>query len=121
MNARTMFDHCAGQQRYFDTTNLPYADWQNAIAVATQQDELVMAIFRVHGQRAQLGPSRVHQLGLWHGHRWLLTSVRRSMSVLTKSGQLIKTDCRSTGPHGRAETTWRLPTQTSRSSTGEEK
>lgn len=114
-----MFDHCAGSSRnYFNSTHLPDNDLRSAIIAAAHQDELVMALFHVHAQHwsGYLAPSQVHRLGEVKGSSWLLTSVRRSMSVLSRAGSLIKTDQLRTGPHGRPETTWRLPTQTRRPS-----
>lgn len=108
-----MFDHCAGSSRnYFNSTHLPDDDLRIAINAAAHQDELVMALFRMHALHwsGYLAPSQVHRLGELKGVNWLLTSVRRSMSVLSRAGSLIKTDQPRIGPHGRPETLWRLPT-----------
>ena len=76
---------------------------------AEQQDEAVLAIFR-NAQRP-LSPSEVHAIGERHGRRWLLTSVRRSITNLAdpKCGVLVHLLATQAGPHGRPERLWALP------------
>ena len=39
---------------------------------------------------------------------WPITSIRRSLSYLSKAGKLIKTDNTKLGPYGKQEFTWKL-------------
>jgi hypothetical protein len=42
------------------------------------------------------------------GLQWLLTSVRRSMSVLTEADALVKLETKRDGAYGRPEFEWEL-------------
>lgn len=94
---------------YFETTWLPDAELFKAQAVAMEQNELVMAIFR--RKRRALTPWEVWQEGAQKGRQWLITSVRRSMSVLSagESPALVKLDSLRMGPHGKPSHEWCLP------------
>lgn len=91
---------------YYITTPIDQFDLAHAFRSAKQQDELVMAIFRFH--RRAMSPSDVFHVGEAMGHKWLLTSVRRSMSTLANVGALTHTSETKRGPHGRPETLWVL-------------
>ena len=82
----------------------------SAFAAAGRQDELVLSVFRtgVTAGVALLSPSQVHAIGVKRGATWLPTSVRRSISTLTRAQVLVKTDILRAGPHGRPEHYWRL-------------
>ena len=98
-------------QVYFDTTHLPLGQLVEAITTAARQDEQVLAVFRAH---QVLTPSRCLQHLEAAGVRILITSVRRSISTLTKAGALSHTDQKAPGPWGAAESLWALnagPTQ----------
>lgn len=98
-------------QVYFDTTRLPLAQLTEAITSAARQDEQVLAVFRAH---QQLTPSRCLRHLEAARVRMLLTSVRRSISTLTKAGALVRTAERLPGPWGVDEYVWALnsgPTQ----------
>lgn len=91
---------------YWQTTPMPSLD--KAVKAAALQDAKVMQIFRDHSDRygGMLTPSQVWDIG--GGSMWILTSVRRSISNLTKAGALVKTDYVQDGPYGRPESLWRL-------------
>lgn len=92
---------------YWPTTPLTREQMAGAIAIASQQDEAVLAIFRAH--RGPLAPSQVHAIGVEHGRRWLLTSVRRSITNLTTQAKVLaSTGELRDGPHGRPEHLWEL-------------
>jgi hypothetical protein len=93
---------------YFDTTNLPVTALRDAINAANQQNSQVLAIFRRHGR--PLTPSQVWRYGQDRGHQWLLTSVRRSITVLTngESPALVKLDTKAMGAYGRQEYQWQV-------------
>ena len=95
------------RRAYYPTTPLTAAQMAEAIAAAEQQDAAVVAIFRRHAGQ-MLTPSRVWEIGRAHGSRWLLTSVRRSITTLTDDGVLAKTNVTVMGPHGRPECCWSL-------------
>src|SRR5688500_4618526 len=97
------------QRPYYSTTPLTRDQLAGAMRVAEQQDELVLAIFRAE-QRA-LSPSQVHAIGEHYGKRWLLTSVRRSITNLADPacGVLVHINGTRLGPHGRPEGLWSLP------------
>ena len=92
---------------YFNTTALSGPELKQAIASAKSQDEQVLCIFRRH-PHLSLGPSQVYALGIGEGLRWLLTSVRRSISNLTDENVLEKLDVKRMGAHGAREYLWRL-------------
>lgn len=97
------------QRPYFPTTPLTRDQLAGAMRTAEQQDELVLAIFR-HKQRP-MSPSEVHAVGLEYGQRWLLTSVRRSITNLAdpKCGVLVHLIGTKPGPYGRPQGLWALP------------
>lgn len=92
---------------YYQTTPLSDEQLRGAFRLASKQDELVLAVFRANPGRL-LRPSQVHAIGQQLGSRWLLTSVRRSISTLTAATVLVKTDHLDAGPHGKPEYRWRL-------------
>ena len=77
---------------------------------ASSQDAKVLAWFRTYEQSAT--PSKVWKLVF--DNRVPLTSVRRSLSNLTASGDLVKTDQQKRGIYGRPEGVWALPRNTQR-------
>jgi hypothetical protein len=98
---------CANEPRvYFDTTHLPSPELEDATDAAKYQDAVVLAIFQSHD--CPLSPSMVWKFGLERKSQWLLTSVRRSMSTLTKAGRLIKLPVKVVGIYGAKEFIWEL-------------
>jgi hypothetical protein len=98
---------CANEPRaYFDTTRLPQPELEDATATAKYQDAVVLAIFQ--SRDCPLSPSMVWKFGLERKSSWLLTSVRRSMSTLTKAGKLTKLPVKVVGIHGRREFIWEV-------------
>lgn len=95
-------------QSYFDTTRLQRAMLFRAQCAALEQTALVMEIFRLH--RRPLTPWEVWQEGIQNGRQWLITSVRRSISVLSdgEAPTLVKLDSLRMGPHGKPSHEWRL-------------
>lgn len=94
---------------YWQTTPLTREQLAGALRCAEQQDEAVLAIFRA--ERRPLSPSEVWRIGEAGGRRWLLTSVRRSITNLAdpKCGVLVHLAVTRPGPHGRPEGLWALP------------
>lgn len=73
--------------------------------IAENQDEVVLSIFRIFER--ELTPADVWMTLNGFGYGYLLTSVRRSITNLTKSGHLVHTDIKKPGLHGRPNTTWK--------------
>lgn len=94
---------------YWSTTPLSRDQLAGAMRVAEQQDEAVLAIFRA--EQRPLSPSQVWQIGQDLGRRWLLTSVRRSITNLAdpKCGVLVHLHETRMGLYGRPEGLWALP------------
>ena len=96
----------SAQPNYWNTTRLTGAELREAVQSADKQDAAVLAIFDSRpGQN--LSPSQVWRIGCDLGARWLLTSVRRSMTNLTDERELVKLDDRIDGTYGRKEFVWR--------------
>lgn len=96
----------SAQPNYWNTTRLSGADLRDAVQSADKQDAAVLAIFDSRPGH-NLSPSQVWRIGCDLGVRWLLTSVRRSMTNLTEARELVKLDDRIDGTYGRKEFVWR--------------
>ncbi len=88
---------------YHNTTPIHGHSLMDAVQRAKHQDEAVLAFFDRGGVWS---PSQVWGYGNRCGRQWLLTSVRRAISNLTKSGKLVCTGRAIPGPYGRPENTW---------------
>ena len=88
---------------FYNTTNLNGTDLKKSRGRAESQTEKILRFFLAHPDRA-FTPAEVYRAM----DGFLLTSVRRSMSDLTKSGDLIKTDSRALGNFGSANYKWAL-------------
>ena len=97
------------QVPYWNTTPMTVTELAAALRVAEQQDEAVLAIFRA--APGPVSPSQVWNQGLAHGRKWLLTSVRRSITNLTNANVLVKLSGTRMGPFGAKEGLWALPQQ----------
>jgi hypothetical protein len=75
------------------------------------QAQVVLELIQSLRQMGKLrvAPSEVCQL-LYPYTRWPITSIRRSITVLTHSGLLQKTTLQHKGPYGEPEHLWELPT-----------
>ena len=88
------------QPKYHNTTRVSGDQLRQYQAKAEEQDTAVLVIMSTL-KRAT--PSQVQAL---LPSSTLITSVRRSMTNLTKEGKLAKTTERRTGPYGRPEHLW---------------
>jgi len=89
--------------KYYNTTNA-YGDLlKDYEARAISQDEVVIGVFRIY--KKPLSPSMILELS---GMNCPLTSVRRSMTNLTREGKLEKTDTKVNGIYDRPEYLWKL-------------
>lgn len=112
MNAQTAFDFSPIRTNrrgsYYVTTPLSADQFASAVQSAANQEEAILAIFRVFPGSA-LAPSRVHAMTTAYGKRWPPTSIRARITTLTKDGYLVKTDRTAMGPEGKPEHLWELP------------
>lgn len=91
---------------YFNTTHLSGTELAESKAQTGLQDQRVLDIFKFHQQK--FTPVQVwEQYQNWHG-RVCLTSIRRSMTVLTKKGLLRKTDEKRMGKYGKVNYVWEV-------------
>jgi len=91
---------------YFNTTNMPGKDLQMAVRAAKNQDDAILSIFL--NTRSEWSPWQIHRALLKAGRNSPITSARRSITNLTKSGHLIMTGEQITGEYGRPENTWKI-------------
>ena len=69
-----------------------------------KQEDLIYSLFVKRNQ--PLSPSMVlNECGL----NCPITSIRRAITDLTKSGRIVKTDLQVKGMYGKAEHLWQLP------------
>lgn len=79
------------------------ADW----AIAGRQEREIMTVF--NRRKTELTPFEVvHGLFTDFGRAYPITSVRRAMTSLTKSGHLEKTDIQRMGEYGKKNYCWRI-------------
>ena len=72
---------------------------------ALSQDERLLKFFEAMPFGELFSPSEIHKTVLPNAP---ITSVRRSLTGLTKAGLLIKTSYLVDGPYGRPEGLWKL-------------
>ncbi len=103
---------------HHNTTNESGSKLARFQKVAKSQDAQILKVFRdayVKDKTSTLSPSQVYDR-LWYNRKtnttYLLTSVRRAMSDLTREGYLFKTDDKRDGPFNRPEYLWRLVPET---------
>jgi response regulator of citrate/malate metabolism len=88
---------------YYNTTNLSGADLKDSTKKAQTQNEAVMEIFRMN---TSMSPSQVWK---YYGTtKAPLTSIRRSITTLTKDGYLKKTILQRHGVFGKPEYVYTL-------------
>ena len=97
---------------FHDTVPLEEEQLPLARETAKKQRELILAFFRDRFSM-NFTPAEVHILVSIEGEKILLTSVRRSITDLTKEGRLIKCDWseRREGAYGKPNRTWRYNNQ----------
>ncbi len=88
---------------YHNTTKLDGEELIQREAKARKQDDVVLDVFRRH-QRSAFSPEMIWNMT---GQSCPLTSIRRSISNLTKAGHLIKTDQKKVGMYGAKSYLWK--------------
>ena len=94
------------QKNYFDTTKLPKEQLKQAVSKATVQDKRVLSIFK--RKKRPMTPAEVWDVYCKLYPVCPITSIRRSMTVLTEKGKLEKTDKLKNGMYGKPNHVWRL-------------
>lgn len=107
MSAQLALDFTAPAPRFYNTTRLAADQLTVAIAAAKQQDDAVLLLFRAYGQ---LSPSQAwqHYVERTGKRNTPITSIRRSITGLTKDKVLRKTKDQVDGPYGKPEYRWEL-------------
>lgn len=90
---------------YYNTNKLSGNDLKEATAKNLSQNQIVLAAFRKY-PGAKLSPDFIWQRVF--NQSIPITSVRRSLSTLTKAGRLRKTDSMSIGFYGAPVHRWEL-------------
>ena len=90
---------------YYNTTNKTGSELTASKEKAVYQKDIVLAIFKKFKQ--QFAPHQVHNL-YPDSYKVPLTSIRRAMSVLTRRGDLEKTDKKVVGPYAEPVHLWKL-------------
>lgn len=92
-------------ERFYNTTEEDDNTNQVFINIARNQDQIILDFFRKYPNDS-FTPDAVH----WnlYDERTPVTSVRRSITNLTASGKLIKTDNKQLGHYGRMCYQWKL-------------
>jgi Fe2+ or Zn2+ uptake regulation protein len=91
---------------FFNTINATGQDLFSANERAVRQEDLVLRIFS-EVQR-EMTPFEVDERLRRNGFNYPITSVRRSITNLTKSGKLEKTSIKRIGEYGQVNYTWRI-------------
>jgi predicted transcriptional regulator len=91
---------------YYNTTNLKGEELAAAQAQARTQEQDVFEILFLANR--PLGASEVMERLNHFNKRPPITSVRRAISNLKKSGQVERADHQTIGPYGRREYAWTL-------------
>lgn len=91
---------------YYNTTHLSGQELKRAIEQAKKQEDAVMLLFENTGR--EYSPSQVMKLMVKAGWDCPITSWRRAITNLTKSGRLRQTSEQVIGMYGRPEFKWSL-------------
>jgi hypothetical protein len=92
---------------YFNTTNESGTTLKNNVAKAKSQEEKIFKLFQLDfeywskNKNPYIGLTPVDLLDFFP--KYPITSIRRSLTNLTKQGKLIKTDEKRIGMYGRSE------------------
>jgi len=95
---------------YYNTTNQSGTPLEESKNKASTQEGKILQLFIRNG-KSKFSPSQVWAMGF--NEYAPLTSIRRSLSDLTRKGLLEKTNHKVEGLYGRVEYTWRLKSKPS--------
>ena len=95
---------------YYNTNNETGLDLTESWIKAAKQNDLILRLFMINPNE-DFTPDEIHHLCETCNKSWPITSIRRSISTLTKAGKLTKTNRLEKGPYGKREHLWKLNTQ----------
>ena len=94
---------------YYNTNNETGNDLKKAQKKTISQDQFILGIFNTWRKDNGMTPSEIeHILVDSYDVNWPLTSIRRSISTLTDSGKLTKTNELRKGKYNKNEHVWKL-------------
>jgi predicted ArsR family transcriptional regulator len=93
---------------YFNTTHRAGKELAEYKEKATSQEELILRYFLSRPKQFATPSKVLRRCFICHGQNVPITSVRRAMTNLTKSGDLVKTEHTMIGVFGRPEYFWQL-------------
>lgn len=91
---------------FYNTVNLNGLDLFSANKQVRKQDDIILQIFSEDGE--EMTPFEVDEILKRQGYSYPITSVRRSITTLTKEGKLEKTKTRRQGEYGQLNYTWKV-------------
>lgn len=94
--------------KFYNTTKERGPVLREYTGKADSQGRLILNYFK-HHRYSVFPPSDVSKRFRRKG--WPITSVRRTITTLTKERMLVKTDLKKVGPMGRGEYCWKLKTK----------
>ena len=92
---------------FHNTTNLSGVELYTAQGKAKTQSDVIIGMFR-RPKWSRLSPKDIKNLT---DDRFIITSIRRSLTNLTKAGLLVKTEDKVMGMYGSPEHVWRIATK----------
>lgn len=95
---------------YYNTNDESGINLRDSWVKTAKQDELILRLFQANPDQT-FTPDEILHLCEVVNRSWPITSVRRSISTLTKAGNLTKTSNLRKGKYGKKTHTWKLATQ----------
>jgi len=89
---------------YHNTTKLTGEELREAVSRAEDQEDAILMIYQSTGK--PYTPSAILGMTTRAGHKWPLTSIRRSLTNLTYKNELIKLENMKEGLYGKKEHYW---------------
>ena len=93
-------------KNFYNTIGLQGRDLFISQERAKRQDDIILQIFMEDGE--EMTPFEVGEVLQRQGYDYPITSVRRSITNLTKEGKLEKTLTKRNGVYGQKNYTWRV-------------
>lgn len=95
-------------KNFFNTITLSGSNLKKAVEQAESQNEKIKAIFEQKNISTGFTPAEMHKEFEKLCGRTPITSIRRAITVLTESGQLIKTEQKRKGAYDMDNFVWKL-------------
>ncbi len=97
---------CQYNIHFHNSVGLAGDELSRAISQAKTQEERLVFLFELHGK--SMTPFEAHTLYIKYYPECPVTSIRRAMTNLTKSGRLIKTGEQIKEQYGTLNSRWKL-------------